>query len=279
MKKENIKETINNYAQHLKAEQYSTLTVDQYHRVLTNLADTINAKNIAGFSEKALAAYRTQLQKENTSVQTKNLKIIILRSFIQWANQQKLTTTPLSKIHTLRNKDNKQPLSLITRDELKQFLSPTDDTEEDLIVGLLYATGLRLSELTNLRVKQVSSEFKVVGKGQKTRTVFLTPLLVEKVRQYAEDTDIQPNSFLFQMTHRTIQRRLKSRGERMELSQLMTPHKLRHLYATHLYENGADLRTLQEILGHSSINTTQIYTHVNTEKMRETVNRCRLETA
>ena len=272
-----IKDTINEYAKHLKAEQYSILTINQYHQVLTNLIDTINIKNISSISEKTLLAYRTRIQEEETSVKTKNLKIIILRSFIFWTNQQKLTSLSLSKIKTLRNNNKKQPLSLITREELKQFLAPTNNPEEDLITNMLYTTGLRLTELTNLRLKQISREFQIVGKGKKTRTIFLSDTLVEKIKVYAQLHNRLPDSPLFQMTHRTIQRRLKQRGEKINLSQPMTPHKLRHLYATHLYENGADLRALQEILGHSSINTTQIYTHVNTEKMRETINRCRLE--
>ena len=275
MKTQNITDLIDLYTKHLKDERYSTLTINQYHRTLTNFVDTMGIKNISNFSEKKLLGYRKQLQADNTCTKTKNLKIIILRSFISWTNQQHLTNLSMDNMKTFRNSDRHQPLSLITRDELQRFLSPTSDKEDDLIVNVLYATGLRLTELTSLRLNQISEEFQIVGKGGKTRTVFLPGSLVVKIKEYAESKHRVPNSFVFQLTHRTIQRRIKQRGETMDLSQLMTPHKLRHLYATHLYENGADLRTLQEILGHSSINTTQIYTHVNTEKMRDTVNRCR----
>lgn len=275
MKKESIQENINTYLKHLKNERYSILTIDQYERVLSNVITTIGVDSLPKLSEKKLLDYRNSLQKENTSTKTKNLKIVILRSFLFWANQQQLSTIPVNSLKTFRNSTRKQPLSLITRDEVKKFLSETSDKEEDLLVNLLYSTGLRLTELTNLKLNQISEEFQIVGKGNKTRTIFLPEHLVSEVREYAKSKNRLPNSPIFQITHRTIQRRIKQRGERLGLTQIMTPHKLRHLYATHLYENGADLRTLQEILGHSSINTTQIYTHVNTEKMRETVLRFR----
>lgn len=277
MKKNNIINLIEDYTKHLKDDSYSSLTINQYHRTLLNIVDTIGVKNIQNFSEKKLLEYRKNLQEEDTSTKTKNLKIIILRSFIYWANQQGAIKLSLENIKTFRNSNRLQPLSLISREELKRFLSKTNDSEEDLVVSVLYATGLRLTELTNIRLNQVSTEFEIVGKGNKTRTVFLPEDLVNKIKEYCETKHRPPNSLVFQITHRTIQRRIKQRGKKMGMSQLVTPHKLRHLYATHLYENGADLRTLQEILGHSSISTTQVYTHVNTEKMRETVLRCRYQ--
>ena len=277
MKTNNIQDTINAYIKHLENERYSHLTVDQYRRILTSSMEIMKVKNISNFSENKILKYRTLLQQDETSTQTKNLKIIILRSFIFWTNQNQLSAVFLDKVKTFRNSNRSQPLSLVTRDELQKFLSQTIDRECDLVVNMLYQTGLRLTELTNLKVKDISPEFQIVGKGKKTRTVFIPESLVTKIKEYADAKNRLPESHLFQLTHRTIQRKIKQRGEDMGLSQLMTPHKLRHLYATHLYENGADLRTLQEILGHSSINTTQIYTHVNTEKMRDTVNRCRPE--
>lgn len=275
MKHNDIHQTIDAFTKHLLTERYSPLTIDQYDRVLNKFVDTIGVKTVTNLSEKTLAKYRTQLQKDDTSTKTKNLKIVILRSFIFWTNQQLLTAIPLERLKTFRDTNKKQPLSLISREELERFLAPTADHEEDLITNVLSATGLRLAELTNLRLKQISEEFQIIGKGAKPRTIFLPTNLVEQIKQYANQKGRLPESPVFQITHRTIQRRLKQRAEKLGLSQEMTPHKLRHLYATHLYENGADLRTLQEILGHSSISTTQVYTHVNTEKMRDTINRFR----
>lgn len=262
------------YEQHLRAERYSPVTTEQYLRVIRNIIDTMGGIHIPNISEKHLQDFRSSLKTEPTSTKTQNLKIIILRSFLSWSNQEGITNIRVKELKTFRDANRRKPFNLISKEELKTFLAPTNDTEEDLLVNTLYATGLRLHELTAIRVGQVSEEFTIVGKGNKSRTVFLPTALVEQIKSFTEQQQYKDNAPVFQMTHRTIQRRIKNRGKKYNLSQEMTPHKLRHLYATHLYENGADLRTLQEILGHSSISTTQVYTHVNTEQMRETVRRC-----
>lgn len=262
------KQAIQNYITHLEGENYSSLTTTQYTRVLTS---ALYLKSITSVSEDFLRKLRTTISAEETSVKTKNLKLAILRSFLAWCNQTKLHSVDATVLSGFRDKNPREPMTLINKEELSKYLGYTEDHEEDLIVNTLYFTGLRLAELTNLKQKQISTEFKITGKGGKDRTVFLPDFLVTHLKKYCEQNFRVPESTIFQMTNRTIQRKIKQRGVRLGLSQPMTPHKLRHLYATHLYENGADIRVIQQLLGHSSLATTQIYTHVSTEKMRSTM--------
>lgn len=254
------------YLNHLKREGYSPKTIAQYDKHLT-LFMKISGGDLQT-TRAALQTFRNHLaERTDLSPKTRNLPLIAVRSFLKYCNQ------PIDGLTPFRHKHKHQPMNLITREELALYLKTGNPvSEEDLIVNMLYATGLRIAELANLRVADVSEEFTIIGKGNKPRTVFLPKSVMELIRTYTKG--LAGGARLFPLAHRTIQRKIRSRGERLGLSKPMTPHVLRHLFATHLYENGADLRVLQEMLGHSSISTTQIYTHVSTERMRETHRSC-----
>ncbi|MGH9825102.1 MAG: tyrosine-type recombinase/integrase, partial [Blastocatellia bacterium] len=156
------------------------------------------------------------------------------------------------------------------------------------ILELLYATGLRISELVNLKESDVNLDAGFVitlGKGSKERTVPLGRHAVDWVTQYIQARSrmlrakqaSQRNLFVTQagrpMTRQALWKIVKSRGEQAKIGDI-TPHLLRHSFATHLLENGADLRSVQMMLGHSDIGTTEIYTHVTNERLKEVYKRC-----
>jgi len=176
----------------------------------------------------------------------------------------------------------------LSNDEIKKLLEPENpETPENLcdqaILELAYASGLRLSELKNLRLEQLHLEagfINVIGKGNKERVVPVGKKAVEALNRYI--TNARPklvtpkspaNVFLTKrgtpFASVTLWLRIKKRIGRAGISRNITPHMLRHSFATHLLEHGADLRVIQELLGHASISTTEIYTHVAGNRLRE----------
>ena len=176
----------------------------------------------------------------------------------------------------------------LTNDEIKKLLEPeTPETPENLcdqaILELAYASGLRLAELRNLRLEQLHLDagfINVIGKGNKERVVPVGKIAVAALNRYIETgrpklvTPKSPaNVFLTQrgtpFAAVTLWLHIKQRVRRAGVSRNITPHMLRHSFATHLLEHGADLRVIQELLGHANISTTEIYTHVTGNRLRD----------
>ena len=145
------------------------------------------------------------------------------------------------------------------------------------MIKFLYSTGLRVSELTNMRLKDLSIDKKEgwvrKGKGSKDRFFKLSDLLIEDLKKYIFTLD-ENEEFLFHgkdkpLTTRNIQKIIGRSAKKAKLSKNVSPHKLRHSFATHLLESGVDIRIIQELLGHADLSTTQIYTHVSKEQLRK----------
>jgi site-specific recombinase XerD len=144
---------------------------------------------------------------------------------------------------------------------------------------MLFSTGLRVSELCSLNsdLDLTRDELSVRGKGEKVRVVFLSPASKEVVREYLKIRDDMEEALfvdgrhklMHRITPRDVQRHLKSYVTRAGITSVVTPHTLRHAFATDLLSNGADIRSVQQLLGHASINTTQIYTHITDSHLRE----------
>jgi len=160
------------------------------------------------------------------------------------------------------------PVSL-TRDEIFQIISAIDNYKHKLLISLAYGAGLRLSEVINLNVRDLNFLNKIItvenGKGSKTRNTIMPEKLFFKLRMYTENKD--RNDYLFKsnrggrLNPRTAQKIFENALKKAKIDKKATFHSLRHSFATHLMENGTNLRFIQELLGHSSIRTTQIYTH------------------
>ena len=214
--------------------------------------------------------------------------ITSLRRFHQFLRQERITDhDPMQHIDSPK-KQQKLPDTL-SLGEVEQLLG-TPDTKETLglrdraILEVMYATGLRVSELINLKLNDVHLEMgllQTLGKGDKERIVPLGDIAIKWVRRYLADarpylTRKNPaESHLFVNNHGSglsrqgIWKNLKAIVQKAGIYKTVTPHTLRHSFATHLLENGADLRTVQELLGHADISSTQIYTHITKKRMTD----------
>lgn len=215
------------------------------------------------------------------------LEIAALRAFYKFAEQEKLLPANIAENLSLPRRWQRVPKALSAR-EIEKLLQPeTPETPQNLcdqaILELAYASGLRLAELRGVRLEQLHLEagfINVIGKGNKERVVPLGRKAVAAIERYLQAgrpkllTGRSPaNLFLTKrgtlFASVTLWLRIKQRVRRAGIARNVTPHMLRHSFATHLLEHGADLRVIQELLGHANISTTEIYTHVAASRLRE----------
>jgi integrase/recombinase XerD len=215
------------------------------------------------------------------------LEIAALRAFYKFAENEKLLPANIAENLSLPRRWKRLPKAL-SNDEIKKLLGPENpETPESLcdqaILELAYASGLRLSELKNLRLEQLHLDagfINVIGKGNKERVVPVGRTAVAALNRYigvGRQKLVTPKSpanvFLTRrgtpFASVTLWLHIKNRVRRAGVERNMTPHMLRHSFATHLLEHGADLRVIQELLGHANISTTEIYTHVTGSRLRE----------
>ncbi len=215
------------------------------------------------------------------------LQIAALRAFYRFAEQEKYLPANVAENLSLPRRWKRLPKAL-TATEIDQLLQmPTESTPVNLcdhaILELAYAAGLRLSELRTLRLEQLHLEagfINVIGKGNKERVVPVGRKAIEAINRYLNNGRpklVKPKSpaavFLTQrgtaFSRITIWLHIKQRTRAAGIERNITPHMLRHSFATHLLEHGADLRVIQELLGHSSISTTEVYTHVANKRLQE----------
>ncbi len=162
--------------------------------------------------------------------------------------------------------------------EVGELIDSAQSSRDRLLLELFYATGMRVSEMVNLKVEDVDFDdgwIRILGKGMKERFVPVGKNILKLLRKYIEEKRILPSGFLFSksngkfITRESIWKIVKKYSLKAGIPRKVAPHTLRHTFATHLLENGADLRTIQELLGHSNIDTTQIYTHINRRNIKE----------
>jgi len=215
------------------------------------------------------------------------LEIAALRAFYRFAENEKLLPVNVAENLSLPRRWQRLPRAL-TNDEIEKLLAPEspespESLRDQAILELAYASGLRLAELRNLRLEQLHLEagfINVIGKGNKERVVPVGRTAVVALNRYLEVARpkfITPRSpatvFLTKrgtpFASVTLWLRIKNRVRRAGVARNITPHMLRHSFATHLLEHGADLRVIQELLGHANISTTEIYTHVTGNRLRD----------
>jgi len=216
---------------------------------------------------------------------TQNYHTIALRAFLKFLVKQDIKSLPAEKIEL--GKMSKRQIDFLALDELGRIFKaiPKSNKIEDLrdlaILTVLFSTGLRVSELTNLNKKDINikrGEFMVKGKGDKPRVVFLSEEAKQLLNTYfSRRTDNSLSAFIAHkgaskhtaLSPRSIQRIVEKYAKKAGIVKKVTPHVLRHSFATDLLINGADIRSVQAMLGHSSITTTQIYTHLTDKQLRE----------
>lgn len=265
----------------------SVKTVENYDRYLTRFLTQTGVKTPSNLTESTVREFRVWLNRQegragDMKKKTQNYYMIALRAFLKYLRKEGVVSLQPERIELA--KTSSRDLDLITAAELERLLkAPEGDSEEVLrdraILELLFSTGLRVSELCSLKsdLDLSRDEFSVRGKGDKVRVVFLSSSAKKSVSDYLKARkDMEEALFVvpsgktaIPIYPRAIQRVVKRYATKAGITNKVSPHTLRHSFATDLLEGGADLRSVQALLGHANIATTQIYTHVTDKHLRE----------
>ncbi len=299
-----IADLINEFLESLEVEsgrsRYTTRNYELYlSRILEfqNEYDPENDLKPEDITEEWLRKYRLWLNRyttergKNLTVMTQNYHLIALRGFLKYLAKRKIKS--LDPVLVELPRTHRAQVTFLYVDEINRIVEQIPlDTEDGLrdkaIFELLFSTGLRVSELVGLNRENVNlarREFMVRGKGQKDRPVFISQAAADAVQDYLDERkDSLPALFLNnsrnqpavgtkgdyrRLTPRSIERIINKYVRMAGITKHVTPHTLRHSFATDLLTNGADLRSVQSLLGHANISTTQIYTHVTDPRLRE----------
>ena len=271
-------------------KNFSKHTVTAYSSDILSFLIWLNDKSIEDVNYSIIREYLLYIQQFNYSKTTTARKIASLRTFYRFLYRERvIESNPALGVHS--PKRGKSLPEFLTETEMEQVLnnikmdSPAGYRNR-AILELLYATGMRISELSDLNFENLNleeNEIKVFGKGSKERIVLVSERAKNFLETYIKTVrylifksdDIGPNSPVFinktgyRLQPQSVRLAIKDVVEKIELPKHVTPHVFRHSFATKLLENGADLRVVQELLGHSSISNTQIYTHVSTERLKQ----------
>ncbi len=247
-------------------------------------ADKVSIFQITAESIKNFRLFLNRF-KNPLSKKTQAYYLIAIRGFLKYLSKQDLKVLNPEKIEL--PKIFQREIEIISWRDLEMLLqTPNKNSLKDLrdkaILELLFSTGLRVSELVSLNRDQINlnkEELTIRGKGGKLRLVFISNKAKEAIAKYLEKrTDISKALFVsfnkklktaHRLTQRSIQRIISKRARQAGITKKVTPHTLRHMFATDLLQNGADLRAVQRLLGHSQISTTQVYTHITDKELKE----------
>ena len=285
------------FLEYLEIEQNrSQKTIANYHHYLLRLTDFAGDIKVSDIDADMIRKWRIWLNRLGTNTSdelkksTQNYHLIALRSFLKYCAKRDIQVLSPEKIELARTK--RDQVTFLNPEEIERLFDEPDTESiaglrDRAILELLYSSGLRVSELTNLNRDHINLkrlEFMVRGKGQKDRPVFISPEAAAWVHNYlAVRTDKAPALFVriggmktpdlhgnyLRLTPRSVQRMVSKYALLAGITKHVSPHTLRHSYATDLLMNGADLRSVQAMLGHSNISTTQIYTHVTDPHLKK----------
>lgn len=320
----NLKQLITDFLEYMEIEKNrSQATIKNYDFYLHRFVDMAKVNSPTDITADVVRSYRLQLNRlpnKDTRTQlkkkTQNYHMIALRAFLKYLAKRDIKTLAAEKIELAKQEDRQ--VEWLEGSELEELLEapmrsrpsttphPTSlpnplslqergnitngkviQLRDKAILELLFSTGLRVSELANLKITDINlkrEEFSVRGKGSKVRVVFLSAQAKHWLEQYlAARHDVSPYMFVAldrakqgrkdgdaaPLTSRSIERIIEHYARAVGIMKKITPHTLRHSFATDLLRNGADIRSVQSMLGHSSITTTQIYTHVTDQRLKE----------
>jgi len=294
-----LAKAIDRYLMYLGSELgKSPLTVESYTRQLNDFLRATNAKSPAGINRRVIQEYKQYLhsyiddRKKPLKVRTKNYRLTVLRTFLRYLLQEEeLDVYPPDRITRL--KEEQRRVKILHTEEIHRLLSAPDSTtkngkRDQAILGLFFSTGMRVSELRSLNCRDLNfqtQEISVRGKRGKIRVVFLSDNAVKSLQSYLDMRDDKliplfirhlsqahmtaPPGEEYRLSRIGIYNIVKKYALQAGLVTSPSPHTLRHSFATDLLSNGADLRAVQEMLGHKDLSTTQIYTHVTNPQLKE----------
>lgn len=264
----NIEKLLLEFEQKLILQRYSLNSIRNYKSAVKSFLETAEKKfsHPNELNEEMIEKYVLwKVQKHKVGVSHQRMIIASIDKFYKSLYNRKLDVKhlyPSRKSYSLPN--------YLTKEEVRKLIAKVENIKHRCIIKLLYGSGLRLSELLHLRVSDIDSKSMIIhirkSKGNKDRVVMLSNSLLQELRIYFKKH--KPNDFLFEgqtggiYSAKSVQMIVKKAASKAGIKKQVTPHTLRHSFATHLLESGTDVRFIQELLGHNSIKTTEIYTHI-----------------
>lgn len=299
----NLKDLKTEFLQYVEIERGRSLnTVRNYDQYLSRFLDYTKFKDPKGITDTVVRDFRIWLNRQEAinekgmapttlKKRTQNYYLIALRAFLKYLARQGITSLSPDRIELAKVPE--RSLDLITIEELERLLKAPDITtlkglRDRAMLEMLFSTGLRVSELCALPrdINLKLDEMSVRGKGEKVRVVFISDDARNAVQKYLDKRDDMDDALFVQISNkkneklaqkkdslrldrRSVERIVKYYAMKCGISKKVTPHVIRHSFATDLLRNGADLRSVQMLLGHANINTTQIYTHVTDTELKK----------
>lgn len=306
-----IEKMVQDFLEYCEIERNKSLqTIRNYHHYLTRFALYCNQNNLTKPEQitldtvRSYRLYLNRLTDERTGRSlkpiTQNYHVIAVRAFLKYLAKRDIDTLSAEKIELAKNPSRE--VEIMSNDEVQRIKNATVHEENEVarlrdkaILELLFSSGVRISELVQLKIRQLNlerGEFTVRGKGDKLRLVFMSQDAIEAIQKYLKKRhDNNPALFVSHskvgnaierqmsnlggkgdvpgLTARSVQRMVRKYAMLAGIMHKVTPHTFRHSFATDLLQNGADIRSVQTLLGHASITTTQIYTHVTNTQLRD----------
>jgi integrase/recombinase XerD len=265
---------IEKFKQWLLSKRYSPSTIKTYSEALKSFLIFYREKPIVEITNEDVIVYNNDyILKNNLSASYQNQIVNAIKLFFQTIRNTKMM---VDKIH--RPKRSKLLPNVLSKEEIKLILNAHSNIKHKTMLSLIYSCGLRRSELLNLKPADIDSKRGIViirqSKGKKDRIAPLSPKILDMLREYY--IGFKPKTWLFEgqnentkYDERSLSNVLKQALTKSRINKPVSLHWLRHSYATHLLESGTDLRYIQELLGHSSSKTTEIYTHVSTKSIQQ----------
>ncbi|MDD3406387.1 MAG: tyrosine-type recombinase/integrase [Paludibacteraceae bacterium] len=264
----NINQLLSTFEQRLRLQRYSEASIRNYKSAVGSFLQLASKKydKPEDLTAKEIEKYVYWL------IQTKNISAsyqrMVVASIDKFYNLTLNIHLPIKHLYPTR-KEHHLP-EYLNKDEVKRLINSTNNLKHKCILELLYSGGLRLSELLNIKISDIDSKDMIIhirmAKGKKDRKVMLSEVLLSDLRIYLKK--YKPTTFLFEgqnkehYSAKSVQNVVHLAAQKAGIKKHVTPHTLRHSFATHLLENGVDIRYIQELLGHQSVKTTEIYTHI-----------------
>lgn len=282
------------YLEYLAIDKNAAVkTIENYDRYLTVFLDWSKIAKPSQITDDLVHDFRLFLSKRTDqngdpiSVRTRNYYVIALRNFLKFLAKKGISTLSPDRIELSKTKDHS--IDFLELDEIVELFKAAGGESltalrNQTILELLFSSGMRVSELVSLDRNKINldkKEFSILGKGSKRRVVFISKDSADLVKKYLQkriDTDMalfvrhnrDPKKEVdLRLSVRSIQRIIQNCALKAGIVKKVTPHVMRHSFATNLLQNGADIRSVQALLGHASINTTQIYTHVTNKSLKD----------
>ncbi|MBI1956932.1 MAG: tyrosine-type recombinase/integrase [Candidatus Niyogibacteria bacterium] len=298
MQRLDIQTLYRNYLEYLEIERGRSLkTLDNYGHYVSAFLEFAKARRADDITEDGVREFRMRLNRANLKRRTQNYYLIALRGFLKYLAKRGVPSLAPEKIELARVPERE--FDLISDDELGRLLASPDGADaksmrDRALFELLFSTGLRVSELCSLNRDSINltrGEFSVRGKGEKVRVVFLSDSAKAALTVWLDKRKDMSDALFVnfrrgknleaklpigslasnegRLTPRSVERIIKYYAIKAGISKKVTPHVLRHCFATDLLQNGADLRSVQMLLGHANVATTQIYTHITNRQLKD----------